>query len=88
MPHPRLQRSARLQRTHCCDQFQPGPHRPLDIVLVGLRIAEVDQDTVAHVFGNETAEALHSLGDALLIAGNDLAQVLRVHASRECCRTN
>jgi hypothetical protein len=36
----------------------------------------------------EPAEALHCLGNALLIAGNNLAQVLRVHARRECCRTD
>ena len=61
------------------DQFQPRPHCPLGIVLMRLRVAEIREHAVAHVFRDETAEALHSLGDALLIGRNDLAQVLRVH---------
>ena len=71
-----------------CDQLQPRPHRPLGVVLMGLRIAEVHEHAVAHVLRHEPAEALHSLGDALLIGGNDLAQVLRVHARRECRRAD
>ena len=51
-------------------------------------IAEIDQHAVAHILRHEPAEALHSLGDAFLIGGNDLAQVLRVHARGECCRTD
>jgi hypothetical protein len=47
------------------------------VVLVGLRIAEIHQHAVAHVLCDEAAEALHSLGDAILIAGNDLAEVPR-----------
>ena len=70
------------------DQLQPRPHRPLGVVLVGLRIAEVHEHAVAHVLRYEPAEALHGLGDALLIGGDDLAQVLRVHARRECRRTD
>ena len=68
--------------THRCDQFQPRPYRPLCVVLMGLRIAEVHQHAVAHVLRYEPAEALHGLGDALLIGGNDLAEVLRVHTRR------
>ena len=70
------------------DQLQPGPHRPLGVVLVRLRIAEVHEHAIAHVLRYEPAEALHSLGDALLIGGDDLAQVLRVHTGRECGRTD
>jgi hypothetical protein len=38
-------------------------------VLIGLRIAEIDQHTVAHVFRHEAAEAPHRLGNAFLIGG-------------------
>ena len=55
---------------------------------MGLRVAEIDQHAVAHVLRYEPAEALHGLGDALLVGGNDLAQVLRVHTRRERCRTD
>ena len=77
-----------LQSAHRLDQLQPRPYRPLGVILVGLRIAEVDQHAIAHVLRYEPAEALHGLGDALLIGGNDLAQVLRVHARRERRRTD
>ena len=56
-----------LQITYSSDQLQPRAHGPLGVVLVGLGIAEVDKDAVAHVLRDETAEALHGLGDALLI---------------------
>ena len=55
---------------------------------MGLRIAEIDQHAVAHVFRHEAAEAAHRLGDAFLIGRNDLAQVLGVHAGGECRRTH
>jgi hypothetical protein len=55
------------------DQLQPRPYRPLGVVLMRLRVAEVHEHAVAHVFRHEPAEALHGLGDALLISRNDLA---------------
>jgi hypothetical protein len=55
---------------------------------VGLGIPKVDQDPVAHVFRHETAEALNGLGYGLLIGRDDFAEVLRVHAGRECRRTH
>ena len=79
----RLQGRVGLQSAYSSDQLQPCAHGPLGVVLVGLRIAEVDQDPVAHVLRDEAAEALHGLGDALLIGRNDLAEVFRVHARRE-----
>src|SRR5262245_34401230 len=51
---------------------------PLVTVLVGLRVAEVDQDTIAHVLRYEPAEPLHGRGDGFLVCGDDLAEVLRV----------
>jgi hypothetical protein len=60
----------------------------LGIIFVRLRIAKVHEHAVAHELRNEPAEALHGLGDALLIGGNDLAEVFRVHPRRECCRTD
>src|SRR5271167_1849362 len=53
-----------------------------------LRITEINEDAVAHILRHKPAEATHGLGDALLIGRNDLAQVLRVHAGRECRRAD
>jgi len=69
-----LQRLNAGQLANRFDECQSASHRSLGIVLMGLGIAEIDQDAVAHVFGDKAAEALHSLSDALLISRNDLAQ--------------
>jgi hypothetical protein len=53
-----------------------------------LGITEIDQNSVAHVLRDKPAEAGDGLGDAGLIGGNDLAQVFRVHAGRQCGRAN
>ncbi len=74
-----------LERTDSTNQLQPRPHRLRGVVLMGLRIAEINQHAVAHVFGHEAAEAANRLGDAFLVGGNDLAQVLGVHAGGERC---
>ena len=78
-----LQRRARLEFAHRRDQLQPRPYRPLGVVLMGLRIAKIDEDAVAQVLRHEPAEAAHDLSDAFVIGRNDLAQVLRVHAGGE-----
>ena len=77
-----------LEPSHRRDQLQPRPYRPLGVILMRLRIAEIDEHAVAHVFRHEAAKALHSLGDAFLIGRNDLAQILRVDAGGECRRTD
>ena len=79
----RLQGRVGLQSTHSSDQLQPRAHGSLCVVLVGLRITEVDQHPIAHVLRYEAAEALHGLRDALLVGRDDLAEVFRVHAGRE-----
>jgi hypothetical protein len=71
-----------LQASYGSDHVQPGTDGPLGVVFVGLRITEIDQHSVAHVPRNEAAEATYGLRDAVLIARNDLAKVLRVHPHR------
>ena len=78
MPTRVLQRSVGLEIAYSGDQLQPCAHGPLCIVLVGLGIAEINQDPVAHVLRHKAAEALHGLCDALLVGRNDLAEVFRV----------
>jgi hypothetical protein len=70
-------RLRRFERGYGGYQLKPGPHRPLGVIFMRLRVAEVDKDTIAHVLRYEPAEA-HGLGDAFLIGRYDLAQVLRV----------
>jgi len=73
-----------LQAIYCSHQFLPRAYRFLSVIFVGLGVAEVDQDPVAHVVRDEASEALNGLRDPLLVGRNDLAEVFRVHACRQC----
>jgi hypothetical protein len=76
------------KRLYRRDQLQPRPNRLFGVVLMGLGIAKIDEHTVAHIICHEAPEAVHRFGDAFLIGQNNLAQVLRIHARRECRRSN
>jgi hypothetical protein len=87
-PDPRLQRCScrRVEPAYRLDQRQPGPHRPLGIVLVGARIAEIGKHAVAHVFGDKPAAALNDRGDAAMITADHRAQILGVEPHRQSRR--
>jgi hypothetical protein len=53
-----------------------------------LRIAEIDEDAVAHVFGDEPVVATDKLGDPNMIGTDHFAQVLRIKPRREGGRAN
>jgi hypothetical protein len=72
-----------LQATHGSDQLQGCAHSAFCVVLVSLGVSKVNQNPVAHVLRYEATEALHGLGNTLLVAADNLAKVLRVHAGRE-----
>jgi hypothetical protein len=55
---------------------------------VGLGIAKIHEDTVAHVFRNEPVVAVHRAGDTLLISRNDVPQILGIHSRSELRRTD
>jgi hypothetical protein len=44
------------QSSDCIDKHQPGSNSPLRIILVGVRIAEIDQHTIAHVLGDKPSK--------------------------------
>jgi hypothetical protein len=48
-----------------------------------LRIAEIDQHPVAHVFGDKAIEAADRLGHGAVIAPDQLPQILRIEPRRE-----
>jgi hypothetical protein len=64
----------------------PGAHGAFGVVLVGLRMAEVDQQPVAEVLRDVAGLALDRLGRGLLIGAHDAAQVFWVEALREIGR--
>ena len=64
------------------NQREAGPHCPLGIVLVRLRIAEIDEHAVAHILGHKALEATDLLGHAGVIRPEHLAQILGVKSDR------
>ena len=43
----------RRERGHRIDQLKAGPNRTLGVILMRLRIAEINQDAIAHIFRDE-----------------------------------
>src|SRR6516162_8796854 len=52
------------------------------------RVAEIDQNAVAHVPTDEAVERGDHPGDGPVICGDDLAQILGIEARRQRCRAN
>ena len=67
MPSRTLKRWSRGQSADRLDYRQPRAHRPLGVVLMRLRVAEIDQHPVAHIFGDKPVEAADRLGDGAVI---------------------
>jgi hypothetical protein len=72
-----------IEATDRVDGPQPGPNRPLGIVLMRSRVTEIDQHAVAHVFRDKAIEPGDHLGDPAVICGDDLAQILGVEPPRQ-----
>ena len=68
-----------IEATNRIDYAQSGPDGALGIVLMGSRVAEIDQDAVAHVFGDKPVEPRDDLG-GVVIRADDLAQILGIEA--------
>ena len=84
-PDPRVHRADRRpgERPHLRRQLQPRPDRPLGVVLLGPRVAEIGQHAVAQVLRDVAAEAPDRAGDAGVEGADQLAQVLGVEPRRE-----
>jgi hypothetical protein len=48
----------------------------------------IDKHAVAQILRHEVAETAHAFSDAFMIGREEFSQVFRIHASRECGRTN
>ena len=70
------------------DQLEAGAHRPLGVVLVRLRPAEVGEHAVAQVFCNVAVEAADHLRARRLVRAHDFTQVLGVEPRRQRGRPN
>jgi hypothetical protein len=85
-PEARLRQ--RGQAAHALDQLKSGAHRPLSIVLVGLRPAEVGEHAIAQELGDVPFEPADDLRAGRLICPHDVAQVLGVEPGGELGRAD
>ena len=77
-----------VQRGDRLDHAEPGADRPLGVVLVRPRIAEIRQDAVADVVADMAAIAADHLDAGFLEALHDVAQILRIEPGRELGRAD
>src|SRR5204862_5463947 len=77
-----------IEPTHGVESAQPRPDRPLSIVLMRLRIAEINENAVAHVPGDEAIEPGDDFADGAVISADDLTQILGIEPSRELSRAD
>jgi hypothetical protein len=72
-----------VEATDRVDSAEPGPDRALGILLMGSRVAEIDQDAVAHVFRDKPVELGNHRGDSAVIGGDNLPQILGIEPRRK-----
>ena len=77
-----------IQLRHRIDDVETRPHRTLGLVLMGARVAEINEDAVAHVFRDKAVVAPDRGTAPALIRRNDIAQIFGVHPGRECRRSD
>ena len=65
------------------DDTQPGADRPLGVVFMRSRVAEINQDPVTHIFCDKAVEAADDICHGAVIGGDDLAQIFRIEPRRE-----
>ena len=88
MPSLTCSRWGRSRRPTASTIAKRGAHRLLGIVLVGMRVAEIGENAVAHVFCDKAAKANQYLRNATMIFGDDLAQILRIEPRCQLSRTD
>jgi hypothetical protein len=66
----RLKLFGQLEVRYSVDHGQGASRRSLGIVFAGARIAEIDQDPVAHISRDKALEPFHDFGDRTMIGGD------------------
>ena len=77
-----------IQLRHRIDDVETRPHRTLGLVLMGARVAEIDEDAVAHVLRDKAVVAPDRRAAPALIRRDDIAQIFGVHPGGECRRSH
>jgi hypothetical protein len=84
--NPVLRLQPGIERGELAQDLPAGPHRPLRVVLVGLRVAEVHQQPVPQVLGHVSLVALDRLRSARVVGLHDAAVDLRLELLPERAR--
>jgi hypothetical protein len=77
-PDTRVELFGLIEPRYPIDQCQPASRGTLGVVLMSLRISEINQDAVAHVASDKPAKALDNLCDTAMVGADDPAQILRI----------
>jgi hypothetical protein len=85
---PRRPANCGIQLRHRIDDIETRPHRTLGLVLMGARVAEINEDAVAHVLGDKAVVAPDRRAAAVLIRRDHIAQIFGVHPGGECRRSH
>jgi hypothetical protein len=70
------------------DQGEPGTYRPLGVVLMGLRVAEIDENPIALILRDRPGEEADRFGDTTMIRGDDLPEIFRIDLGGELGRAD
>ncbi len=76
------------QISYSLDQREPGAHGLLGVILVRLGIAEIEENAITHVAGDDALIAADDLRDASVISPDHSAKILRVEAGRKRRRSH
>ena len=76
----------RLQRADRVQDRKAGAHGLLRVMLIGRRVAKIDQHAIAEILGDKSIEARHHIVDRLVESRDQIAHVLGVETCRESHR--
>ena len=77
-----------IEAAHRVDAGEAGPHPPFGVVLMRLRVTEINQDAITHVPGHKAVGFGDYFGDGTVICADDLAVILGIEARGECRRAD
>src|ERR1700730_15142650 len=79
---------ARIELWHSLDNSQPRANSTLSIKFMRARIAEIDEDAIAHKLGDKALVALNHADARALVCTDDVVHVLRIKLGGHCRRTH
>src|SRR2546423_8269599 len=78
--HPQTSARCSRHRPRGRHNLQTGTNRPLGVILMRLRVAEVGQYSVAHILGDKAIEAADRRRNVLVVLADHLAQVFWIES--------